>query len=218
MLLSQFFSWVHYSLGPQMDLLSSSQSTHLARSYWGCCCLFPHFKGVGWRCGYIASFSCSPCLKENFAFESLKMMGVPFAPVDMGLWAPNSFSTRKMLSLVFYDWLKWDSMCVLNGSVLVIINKSETPCIFVSLFVVGELWWCVVVTCRLESVRIFSSDSWMMSILSHLELGIFSLLCSNWLLLPYFSTQGYRYVPHVQMCKFWLLITHFLKKLSLNGE
>lgn len=124
----------------------------------------------GCRCGCIASFSCSACLKENFAFVSLKMMSILFVPVDMNVWASNSFSTQKMF-LVLYDWLKWNSIYVLNGLVLMRINQ-ETPCVSVSLFVVGVVWWCGKMTCRLESVRIFSSNSWMMSILSrfvHLE-------------------------------------------------
>lgn len=121
--LSQYFPFVHYHVGAADGPAYSSQSAHLAWSYWGCCCLFPHFKGMECRCGYIASFSCSAFLKEKFVFVSVKMMGVLFAPVGMGVWSPNSFSTRKLLSLAFYN-LKWNSIYVLNGSVLVRLNQS----------------------------------------------------------------------------------------------
>lgn len=101
----------------------SSQWTHLAWSLL----LFPHSKGVEWRCRNITSFSGSAFIKEKFAFVSVKMMGVLFAPVDMGIWSPNSCFTQKLLSLAFYN-LKLNSIYVLNGSVLVRIRDSM--CLF----------------------------------------------------------------------------------------
>lgn len=144
-------SFSDYHVGATDGPAYSSQNTHLAWSYWGCCCLFPHFKGVECRCGYIASFSCSAFLKEKFAFVSVKMMGVLFAPVDMGFWSPNSFSIRELLSLAFYS-LKWNSIYVLNGSVLVRIR------LHVSFSFCG---WCGITTCKMESVSIFISESCM---------------------------------------------------------
>lgn len=145
----------------------SSQSNCLARNYRGCFCLFTSFKGVRFRYGYFASFSCCACLKENFASFAhclWRRMGILFVPVSMGFWESVEFLTTSStlgcsaVSTLFYDWPKWDSIYVLNTSE----TKSDTlECVFVP-----ACGWCGMVICRLEVYQPFNSESWMMIFLS----------------------------------------------------
>lgn len=50
-----FPSVLFFSAPPGGDC-HGSQSTHLARSDWGCCCLFPQFTGVGVGVGVLHHF------------------------------------------------------------------------------------------------------------------------------------------------------------------
>lgn len=81
---SQYFPLVTTMWGPQMALLTAPRALIWPEAIEAAVFLFPHFKGMECRCGYIASFSCSAFLKEKFGFVSVKMMGVLFTPVNMG--------------------------------------------------------------------------------------------------------------------------------------